>query len=204
MSRQCRQLPTKAQFPWRLMCFRKRVRGKAKASSRTQQQQQPGKGKDKDGKPQKGKGQGKQQKGIGCAQQQQQPGKGNRASVVCHNCGKKGHSANECWNPCVQQVQSQSQGSDAASTVGGASTVSPSASQVAPSTASTQKRVARVEIDIRGQMNRGQRTPNIGDPVPVPTLAPVICRLQNRWYQQRLQPSRLIKPRPRRRSSPRL
>ena len=201
---QCRQLATKAQFPWRLMCFRKRVRGKAKASSRTQQQQQPGKGKDKDGKPQKGNGQGKQQEGKGGAQQQQQPGKGNRANVARQNCGKKGHYANEYWNPRVQQVQSQSQGSDAASAVGVASAVGPSASQVAPSTASTQKRIARVEIDIRGQMNRGQRTPTIGDPVPVPTVAPVICRLQNRWYQQRLQPSRLIKPRPKRRSSPRL
>ncbi|CAE7252901.1 unnamed protein product, partial [Symbiodinium microadriaticum] len=54
------------------------------------------------------------------------------------------------------------QGSDAASAVGVASAVGPSASQVAPSTASTQKRIARVEIDIRGQMNRGQRTPTIG------------------------------------------
>ena len=79
---------------------------------------------------------------------------------------KKGHYANEYWNPRVQQVQSQSQGSDAASTVGVASTVGPSASQVAPSTASTQKRIARVEIDI------GQRIPTIGDPVP--EVAPVI------------------------------
>ena len=71
---------------------------------------------------------------------------------------KKGHYANEYWNPRVQQVQSQSQGSDAASTVGVASTVGPSASQVAPSTASTQKRIARVEIDI------GQRIPTIWRP----------------------------------------
>ncbi|CAE7194541.1 unnamed protein product [Symbiodinium sp. CCMP2592] len=104
-----------------------------------------GKGKAKEGK-QKGKNKGKEHKGKG-GQQPQNPGaKGSRANVVCHNCQRKGHYASECWRPRVQQVQAQ--GSETASTVGAPSTVGPSASQVAGSTATTAKRVARVEIDM--------------------------------------------------------
>lgn len=146
-----------------------------------------GKGKGKDGKPkgkgqenkgyQKGKGKGKQkgEKGSkGKSKGYAGKGKGNSGDrskgtskaegVKCHNCGKYGHFARDCWdNVQVRQVNTDgtqattAQGSRTHSTAG--STTSTSVSQQQPGAQQAQKpatqyRVARIRQtgdDVKGQ-----------------------------------------------------
>ena len=128
-------------------------KGKSKGSGKGGQGGKP-KGPSK-GKPSAPKGKGQQGSGSWGSQVgswgSQAGSWSSQQNVVCHTCGKKGHIARDCWRN-VQQVQSQGQlESSTASTVA-PSSLGPSASQLAPASAS--RHVNRVEIDMTALLHQ--------------------------------------------------